>query len=165
VNAYVLMKQDLCTMDIQHQAIAIGHNFEDYTYNLEKMLGLFTPMESDPASMAGFLENLGGGEQLVLFNIFEHGELLRLKGVPAKAKQYLIGNPLIALKMTRLDIRAGLYAPLRMLVYENKSGSVVVEYDLPSSLFAQLQHEEINTVALSLDAKLLHLIKTADQAS
>lgn len=152
---------------VQHRVIKMTHNFDDFTYNLEAYLGLLTPeilpgLQNDAASMVGFLENLGGGEELVLFNIFEHGELLRMKGQPAKAKQYLIGNPVIALKMTREDIRAGLYAPLRVLVYENKEGIVVVEYDLPSSLFGQLNNEKINNVALSLDQKLLTLLQNAD---
>jgi len=152
---------------IQHQVLEMNHDFNDYTYNLEVHLGLLSPeilpgLQNDAASMVGFLENLGGGEEMVLFTIFEHGNLLRLKGTPANAKQYLVGNPVIALKMTREDIRAGLYAPLRILVYENKDGIVVVEYDLPSSLFAQLNNEKINTVALSLDEKLLKLIKLAD---
>ena len=39
------------------------------------------------------------------------------------------------MQMTQYDIRAGLYAPLRVLLYENEHGATCVEYDKPSSLF------------------------------
>ena len=42
--------------------------------------------------------------------------------------------PLFALQMTQHDIRASLYAPLRVLIYENEEGKTCVEYDRPSSL-------------------------------
>lgn len=152
---------------MQHQAIPVKNNYEDFTYNLEETLGLLTPgflndLTDDPASMVGLIENLGGDNQLILFNIIEHGELLRIKGKPTKAKQYQIGNPMIAIQMTQRDIRAGLYAPLRILVYENASGVVMVEYDLPSSIFGTLNDETITTIALSLDKKVADLIKKAD---
>jgi uncharacterized protein (DUF302 family) len=155
------------TIVIRHQVIPVATDFENFTYNLEKYLGLLSPeimgsLSDDAASVVGFLENLGGDGELVLFNIIEHGELLRLKGKPTKAKQYQVGNPIIALKMTQRDIRAGLYAPLRMLVYENEDRKVVVEYDLPSSVFGQLNDEKITAIAKTLDDKLFNLIKIAD---
>jgi len=70
--------------------------------------------------------------------------------------------PLIASTMTRHDIRAGLYAPLHVLVFEAGDMSVHVEYDLPSTLFGQFGIDEITTVGLALDDKLLTLIKKAD---
>jgi uncharacterized protein (DUF302 family) len=42
------------------------------------------------------------------------------------------------MQMTQHDIRAGLYAPLRVLVYENDDGKTCVEYDKPSSDRRQL---------------------------
>ena len=59
-------------------------------------------------------------------------------------------------------LQAGLYAPLRILVYENASGIVMVEYDLPSSIFGTLNDDTITTIALSLDKKVSELIKKAD---
>jgi uncharacterized protein (DUF302 family) len=82
-----------------------------------------------------------------------------------KARQYVIGNPLIAVTMTRQDIRAGLYAPLRILVYEAEDRSTRVEYDLPSSLFGQFNDPEVTVIAQSLDKKLANAIKKADIAA
>ena len=94
----------------------------------------------------------------MLFNVQDHGRLLGIYGTPKKAKQYVLGNPLIAATMTRHDMRAGLYAPLRLIVYEADDRSTRIEYDQPSSLFGQFNNPEITAVARSLDGKLASLI-------
>jgi uncharacterized protein (DUF302 family) len=97
----------------------------------------------------------------MLLDIQDHGKLLNIAGAPKKAKQYVLGNPLIAITMTRHDIRAGLYAPLRVFVYESEDHSTRVEFDQPSSLFGQFNNPEITSVAQSLDRKLANVIKKA----
>jgi uncharacterized protein (DUF302 family) len=56
--------------------------------------------------------------------------------------------------MTQHDIRAGLYAPLRVLLYEDDEGKSCVEYDKPSSLLGQFGNAEVTKVAAMLDRKL-----------
>ena len=103
-----------------------------------------------------------GEEGLMLFNVQDHGKLLNLFGTPKKARQYVLGNPLIAAMMTRHDIRAGLYAPLRLFVYETDDHATRIEFDKPSSLFGQFNNPEVTVVAQSLDAKLASLIEKAE---
>ena len=43
-------------------------------------------------------------------------------GQTSKGMQYEIGNPLTAERMTRHALAAGLYAPLRVMLYEDESG-------------------------------------------
>ena len=88
----------------------------------------------------------------------DHGALLRLAGQKRKAIQYVVGNPLFALQMTQHDIRASLYAPLRVLIYENEEGKTCVEYDKPSSLFGQFGNDRITPTATMLDRKLEALV-------
>ena len=71
-----------------------------------------------------------------------------------------MGNPLFAFQMTQHDIRASLYAPLRVLIYENDEGKTCVEYDKPSSLFGQFGNERIGPTAAMLDKKLEALVCT-----
>lgn len=93
----------------------------------------------------------------------DHGYLLNVLDAPRKAKQYVIGNALIAVQMTYNDIRAGLYAPLRVLVYETiDDQSTLIEFDQPSSLFGQFHNSDVNYIAENLDAKLEKLIEKAD---
>jgi len=56
--------------------------------------------------------------------------------------------------MTEKDIRAGLYAPLRIYIREDGTDKSVIEYDLPSTLFGQFQNAEVDQVAMMLDQKL-----------
>ena len=72
-----------------------------------------------------------------------------------------MGNPLFALQMTQHDIRASLYAPLRVLIYEDGQGKTCVEYDRPSSLFGQFGNGRIASTAAMLDKKLESLITAA----
>ena len=81
-----------------------------------------------------------GPSGFMLFAKTDHGSLLRIAGQKRKAIQYVVGNPLFALQMTQHDIRASLYAPLRVLLYENEEGKTCVEYDKPTSLFGQFGH-------------------------
>ena len=94
----------------------------------------------------------------MLFGMSDHGALLRLAGQKRKAIQYVVGNPVFALQMTRHDIRASLYAPLRVLIYENEDGKTCIEYDKPSSLFGQFGNAEIDAIAAMLDRKLETLV-------
>lgn len=157
------------TINIEHVVKKVIGTFEEFTGNLEDLLGILKPADLDflhgnKASLAGLLENLGGDQELILFNIIEHGELLRLKGFDGKkAKQYQIGNPIMATRMTARNVSSGLYAPLRMLVHEDSDGTVLVEYDLPSSVFAQFNDEEIDQVSGLMDKKVEKLIAAAEQ--
>ncbi len=92
----------------------------------------------------------------------KHGMLLPLVGLPAaKANQYTIGNPLLAVEMTRYNLAAGLYAPLRVLIFEDEHGVTRIEYDLPSSQLLQFHDERIMKTGLELDRKLAALVQAA----
>ncbi len=104
---------------------------------------------------------MAGPSGFMLFGTNDHGALLRLAGQKRKAIQYVVGNPVFALQMTQHDIRASLYAPLRVLIYENEEGKTCVEYDRPSSLFGQFGNAEVNAVAAMLDRKLEALVAKA----
>jgi hypothetical protein len=63
--------------------------------------------------------------------------------------------------MTRHRLAAGLYAPLRVFLYEDEKGGSVFEYDKPSSLFGQLDDERVSAVARGLDVELEHALRQA----
>ena len=63
--------------------------------------------------------------------------------------------------MTRHRLPAGLYAPLRVFLYEDEKGNSVFEYDKPSSLFGQFDDEQVSAVARELDAALERILQHA----
>lgn len=102
------------------------------------------------------------GPRLFMFFSRDHGELLAIAGRNRNAVQYEIGNPITASKMTRHNLGAALYAPLRVALFETETGDVVFEYDKPSTLSGQFGDEKINEVARHLDLELeAALIKAA----
>ena len=77
------------------------------------------------------------GPKLSIFGERDHGALLQIVGNRRNAVQYEIGNPLTASKMTRHQLPAALYAPLRVVLFEDEHGRGIFEYDRPSSFFSQ----------------------------
>ena len=61
--------------------------------------------------------------------------------------------------MTRHQLSAGLYAPIRVLLRED--GGVGFEYDRPASIFGQFGNDDVNAVAQQLDRDLQALLEAA----
>jgi uncharacterized protein (DUF302 family) len=118
---------------------------------------------TDPEKLRAKLKAAEGSSGFMLFTTYDHGALLRLAGQKRRAIQYVVGNPLIALEMTQHEIRDSLYAPLRVLIYEEANGKTRIEYDKPSNLFGQFGNEKATEVARMLDRKLEALVSTSIQ--
>jgi uncharacterized protein (DUF302 family) len=153
---------------VDHVQVVADKPFDKVTKVFEEQLGQFNPEvykslaeRGDVEAVRAKLEAMAGPSGFMLFRTSDHGALLRLAGQKKKAIQYLVGNPLFALRMTQHDIRAGLYAPLRVLIYENEQGRTGIEYDKPSSLFGQFGNAKVTEVALMLDRKLEQLVAKA----
>ena len=63
--------------------------------------------------------------------------------------------------MTRHQLSAGLYAPIRALLREDGDDGVGFEYDRPASVFSQFGSEAVNAVAQELDRALQALLEAA----
>src|SRR5258705_1480281 len=153
---------------VKHQQIKLQRKYDDFTTKFESIVNRLEGdyaknVLTEPKKVEKYLKSLEGNTALIIFNIQNHGALLSLKGQACKAKQYVIGNPLLGIQMTVHEIRAALYAPLRIVVYEDLDKQAIVEYDLPSSLFGQFGNEAVLEVAKGLDQKLLNAITMADK--
>jgi uncharacterized protein (DUF302 family) len=157
-------------MQVVHQRFVSSIDFATFTANLERILGRFDPtvltlVATSPAEAADRIRGMEGEQGLMIFLILDHGTALNMAGKKQNAKQYLIGNPLTAIQMTRHQIGAALYAPLRVLVYENAAGDAVAEYDQITSLVRQFDDAEVSSVAASLDTKLPAVLQRAVELS
>jgi uncharacterized protein (DUF302 family) len=106
-------------------------------------------------------QKLEEGPELSIFLFRDHGRVLKIIGRSSNAVQYEIGNPFTASKMTRYRLAAGLYAPLRVILYEDEMGGSIFEYDKPSSLFGQFGDEQVTAVAHGLDVALERALQRA----
>lgn len=159
---------DATRVNVEHIRVTAVTPFEKVTRIFEQQIGHFDPSAYqhlnsgvDHDEVRAKIKAMEGPSGFMLFKTSDHGALLRLAAQKRKAMQYLVGNPLFALQMTRHDIRAGLYAPLRVLIYETERGQTCVEYDKPSSQFGQFGNPKVTEVALMLDRKLEQLVAKA----
>jgi uncharacterized protein (DUF302 family) len=155
---------------LDHFCVVAEKPFDKVTKDFEQQLGQFDPevyksltAGEDPKTVRARIEAMAGPSGFMAFRNNDHGSLLRIVGQKKKANQYLVGNPLFAIQMTQHDIRAGLYAPLRVLIYEDEGGKTCVEYDKPSSQFGQFGNSNVMEVAAMLDRKLEQLVAEAMQ--
>jgi uncharacterized protein (DUF302 family) len=155
---------------VDHVRVVADKPFDQVIKSFDQQLGQFNPeiykslaAGEDTEEARAKIEAMVGPSGFMLFRTSDHGALLRLAGQKKQAIQYLVGNPLFAIQMTQHDIRASLYAPLRVLIYQNEQGKTCVEYDKPTSLFGQFGNAKVTEVATMLDRKLEQLVAKAIQ--
>ena len=118
--------------DVEHVCLTTDKPFEEVANDLVRQLGRFDPeilrlalASRDPEQARAKINSMAGPSGFMLFGTSDHGMLLGIVGRPRKAVQFVVGNPAIALEMTQHDLRAGLYAPLRLLVYQKTKAKPV----------------------------------------
>jgi uncharacterized protein (DUF302 family) len=145
------------TIAVEHIRIASGRPFAEVRQRLESAVPELDPSiaealaRGDQERAQAYHDN---GPKLSIFLARDHGALLQIAGAKKNAVQYEIGNPLTASKMTRYRLPAALYAPLRVVLYEDEQGHGIFEYDKPSSFFGQFGNERVTDVGRYLDATL-----------
>jgi uncharacterized protein (DUF302 family) len=145
------------TIAVEHIRIASQRPFAEVRQRLESTVPQLDPNIAEALSR-GDQERArdydANGPKLSIFLARDHGALLQIAGGAKDAVQYEIGNPLTASKMTRHQLPAALYAPLRVVLFADQQGRGIFEYDKPSSLFGQFGDEQVTEVGRYLDATL-----------
>src|SRR3974390_411503 len=145
------------TIAVEHIRILSGRPFAEVRRKLKDMVPKLDARIAEALSRAQpkrekYYEEKG--PKLSIFGERDHGALLQIAGSRRNALQYDIGNPLTASKMTRHQLSAALYAPLRVVLFEDEQGRAIFEYDKPSSFFGQYGDERVTEVGRYLDATL-----------
>jgi uncharacterized protein (DUF302 family) len=152
------------TISVEHIRITSERSFAEVRQRLEATL---------PKLDVSIAAALGSGDQkratdyevngpkLSIFEQRDHGALLQIVGRKRNAFQYEIGNPLTASKMTRYKLAAALYAPLRVVLFQDERGNGVFEYDKPSSIFGQFGDDRVTEVGRDLDIELETALRRA----
>jgi uncharacterized protein (DUF302 family) len=152
------------TIAVEHIRISSGRSFAEVRRRLEGTVpkldtGIAEALRSGDQRRAKDYED--SGPRLSIFGERDHGALLQIAGSRRNAMQYEIGNPLTASKMTRHQLPAALYAPLRVVLFEDEEGKGILEYDKPSSFFGQYGDERVTEVGRYLDATLEAVLRNA----
>jgi uncharacterized protein (DUF302 family) len=149
---------------VEHVTIESEKPFDEVRAALEGSVPPLDPKMWElvrTGDVEGLKKHLEAGPELAIFLSRDHGALLQIAGPARRALQYDIGNALTATKMTRHVLAAGLYAPIRVILYEAEDGRARFEYDRPLSMFGQFGDEAVTAVASALDAALGRTLRAA----
>jgi uncharacterized protein (DUF302 family) len=151
-------------LPVEHIVIKTVKPYPEVKAGIEKLGRLDDSVRAllttnDIQGLRAALKRIAGEDGLAIHYVALHGDLLALKGERRPLTAYYIGNVLSAVEMTNVNPAAGLYAPLRVVVYANEQGGTTMEYDKPTSMFGQFKSAEIDAMAQSLDQRLLTFLK------
>lgn len=154
---------------VEHVIMPSNLPYEQVILALEAQVGVYGNWEVIPHQLAAMqasweqvaqiTQPLIGPSGFTNFVKMEQGLLLSLTGKPKRITQYSLGNHLIGVLMVEHVPEVGLYAPPRVLVYEDYDGQTFVAYDRLASLVSQYQNEEVTNVARLVDYKLDELAR------
>lgn len=150
-------RQDVRTLTVEHVTLVCRRSFQEVS---EALQGFVPKLDRRPvellrnAETAEIADERANGPKLWLFLTRDHGALIAADGPVKKALQFEIGNPLTAESMTRHQLGAALYAPLRAVLYEGPRGRAIFEYDRLSPFFDQFGDERVAAVGRELEAEL-----------
>jgi len=147
------------TISVEHIKISSERPFAEVRRRLERALPKLEVLHKGDQKRAKDYDETG--PKLSIFEERDYGALLQIFGSGPNAQQYEIGNPLTASKMTRYRLSAALYAPLRVVLFEDEQGRGVFEYDKPSSFFGQYGDERVTEVGRYLDVALEAALREA----
>ncbi|MGF6781835.1 uncharacterized protein (DUF302 family) [Paraburkholderia sp. GAS334] len=148
---------------IDHVTVSSSKPYASVKQDLESRLGRLDDhirtllKQNKVEELRAALQRAAANDGLVIHYIGVHGDWLVLKGQHKNGTEYFTGNVLTAVEMTNVNVAAGLYAPLRIMVYENTQGGTTIEYDKPSTQLSQFHSAQIDAQGRSLDDRLAKL--------
>jgi uncharacterized protein (DUF302 family) len=152
------------SMVVEHVTASSPRPYADVKKDLETRLGRLDEdiraklKAGDIDALRAALTKAAGKDGLVIHYVGVHGDWLVLKGARGNVTEYFVGNILSAVEMTSANPAAGLYAPLRIVVYASPKGGSVIEYDRPSTQLNQYHDADIDNMGRSLDDRLDRLV-------
>jgi uncharacterized protein (DUF302 family) len=162
------------TFTVQHNEHVSHRPFEEVVAAFEAELGSVEDPSVIPHEVAAATSKADfetrirayeGRSGFMRFLTNDHGAWMARVGAEAKIRSYVIGNPLLAQTMITHDPGVGLNVPVRVVIFQARTGEIRLGYDLPSSLMGRLQNDEVSAAALKLDAKLRALAELATGAA
>lgn len=119
-------------LPVEHIVIKTMKRYPDVRAGIEKLGRLDDSVralltKNDIESLRATLKRIAGEDGLAIHYVALHGDLLALKGQRRPLTTYYIGNVLSATEMTNVNPAAGLYAPLRVVVYANEQGGTTMD--------------------------------------
>jgi hypothetical protein len=148
---------------IERSSISTGKSYDVATVAFENAIGRLDPetakalvaRQAPWAEVEAEMARMAGPSGLMLFAKFDQGAVASLSESKIRCRQYLVGNPAIAARIVRIEVRASLYVPFHVALFERENeGEATLSYDRPSSFLGQFEQPELREIGLMLDAKI-----------
>ncbi len=148
---------------IERSVVATGLAYPALIEAFERELGRWAPeagtrlveRRASWSEVEREVDGLAGRHGLMIFLRVDQGALVSLAGTARRCSLYLVGNPVIAQRILAVDVRASLYVPFRVSIYEDGGpDGASIAYDRPSSFLAALGRPELTELGALLDHKM-----------
>ncbi len=107
-------------------------------------------------TVAKFKKMVAKNGMMILGEV-NQGKIMSMTGLKLNATSLFVGNPTIGKKLFSANPGIRDAIPIRVSVFEDKSGTVHVSYVKPSKQFAPFQNKQITMVGQKLDKSLAML--------
>jgi uncharacterized protein (DUF302 family) len=151
------------TAGIERSVVPTGLTYRALIAAFERELGRWDPTASVRlverqapwSEVEREVERVAGPHGLMILGQLDQGAIVSLSGHPTACSQYLVGNPVIAARILRIDVRASLYVPFRVCLYDDGApDGAWIAFDRPSSFLATLERPELTELGTLLDHKI-----------
>jgi uncharacterized protein (DUF302 family) len=127
---------------------SVGHMDEAVAHALMARRAPWAEVEAAIGKMAG-------PSGLMIVGLANQGAITSLEGDPIRCRLYLVGNPVIAQSILRVDVRACLYVPFRVTLSQGTGDAgATFSFDRPSSFLAALDNPALLPIGQALDKKI-----------
>ncbi|TXK84889.1 DUF302 domain-containing protein [Paenibacillus sp. N3.4] len=98
---------------------------------------------------------MAGPHGLMIFFKIDQGRLVSLHNGIKKCVLYIVGNGVVAEPILTIDIRASLFVPFRVCLYDNGNPTgAIISYERPSSFLATLNQPALYPYGSLLDHRM-----------
>ena len=116
----------------------------------------------DQAGIQSYFKEFSDDHEFSIFFQLDQGSTQQLAGLPIDCRFYLIGNAVIVNGLFEYGATAGLGAPVRVCISQNKGEDVRIDVDEPTAFFSQFPELKDSKVPAILDRDLIkHLVNFA----
>ena len=154
-------------INLQLQRVEINRPYGDVITDFENIfplidqvrLGELVNTGTDAGVIINAINEMAGASHLTRFCSIRSGDLFSvLEGTPVEAVKYLVGNALIAQKIFRHGLTAGLYVPFVLNFYGHQ-GRTILEYFRPSSFLVHVSRDtEVTNIGQTLNGLMTELV-------
>lgn len=153
------MREDIVTgLSYEELVAAFERELGRWDYELETTL---VEEQAPWSKVEQAFARMAGPHGLMIFFHVDQGRLTSLHQGVKKCVLYIVGNGVVAEPILTIDIRASLYVPFRVCLYDNGNpGGAIIGYERPSSVLAVFNNPALYPYGRLLDERMERVVRS-----